>query len=196
MATPINSTKAAALIEQIIPSRRCSRQNLEKLCADGALKQSPCILGRSPWRLDAETVVAEYLANVSPVQSEAHQPRALRPVTDRIAKPPAESPPSRPPDDGEVPNFNEERARYQQEKRKLAELTRLEREGQLLRREDVMTAIGAAVNKTRTKILGVPSRVKQRIPHLSPEEIEIMRDLLTEALEELAGMDAAVRVAP
>jgi phage terminase Nu1 subunit (DNA packaging protein) len=63
----------------------------------------------------------------------------------------------------------------------------MELEQQLYRVETVEQAWGRAVNMTRTKILGVPSRAKQQIPHLTPDEIELIRDLLREALEELAA---------
>ena len=56
--------------------RSCSRQNLEKLCRKGALKESPCVLSAYPLRVDAGLLVAEYLAKVAPYQAEAQQPAA------------------------------------------------------------------------------------------------------------------------
>ena len=61
----------------------------------------------------------------------------------------------------------------------------------LLRREDVTTAWQYAVNLTRTKLLGVPSTVRARIPHLEPDEVEVITLLIREALEELAGGEIA-----
>lgn len=118
--------------------------------------------------------------------------RPLRPAAVRKASPePAAAPerPSRnePADDGEVPDYNEERARHEREKRLLAELARQEKERELLRREDVEQAWGRAVNLTRTRLLGVPSTAKQRIPHLEVEEVELLMGLIREALEELAA---------
>jgi len=89
--------------------------------------------------------------------------------------------------DGEVPDYNEERARHEREKRMLAELARQEKEGELLRREDVELAWSQAVNITRTRLLGVPSTAKQRIPHLDLEEVELLTALIREALDELAA---------
>lgn len=81
---------------------------------------------------------------------------------------------------------------HEREKRLLAQLARQEKERELLRREDVDQAWGRAVNLTRTKLLGVPSVAKQRIPHLDVEEVEILMGLIREALEELAtGKEAA-----
>jgi phage terminase Nu1 subunit (DNA packaging protein) len=39
----------------------------------------------------------------------------------------------------------------------------------------------------KTKLRGLPSRVKQRIPHLTLEELAILAELIDEALEELAS---------
>ena len=44
---------------------------------------------------------------------------------------------------------------------------------------------------TRTKLLGVPSTVRARIPHLEPDEVEVITLLIREALEELAGGEVA-----
>lgn len=60
-------------------------------------------------------------------------------------------------------------------------------EKKLLRREDVELAWGGAVNITRTRLLGVPSTAKQRIPHLEVEEVELLTTLIREALDELAA---------
>jgi phage terminase Nu1 subunit (DNA packaging protein) len=43
------------------------------------------------------------------------------------------------------------------------------------------------VNITRTRLLGVPSTAKQRIPHLEIEEVELLTTLIREALDELAA---------
>lgn len=97
-------------------------------------------------------------------------------------------------DENGVPVYNVQRAWAEYEKRKHEEQKRqkttlevMELEQQLYRVETVEQAWGRAVNMTRTKILGVPSRAKQQIPHLTPDEIELIRDLLREALEELAA---------
>ena len=97
-------------------------------------------------------------------------------------------------DENGVPVYNVQRSWVEYEKRKHEEKKRLkttlelmELERQLYRAETVEQAWGRAVNMTRTKILGVPSRAKQQIPHLTPDEIELLRDLLREALEELAA---------
>jgi hypothetical protein len=190
MATPINSTKGAELIEAQT-GRRCTRQNLDKLCERGALQGSPCILQAKPLRVDADLLVAEYLARVAPHQAEARQPAAKR---ERPAPPDATpAPPRRHPDQlpgdapKDLPDYTISRARSEFEKANLLELQRKTQEGLLLRREDVELAWGGAVNITRTRLLGVPSTAKQRIPHLEIEEVELLTTLIREALDELAA---------
>lgn len=87
----------------------------------------------------------------------------------------------------DLPDYNISRARSEYEKANLLELERKTKEGQLLRREDVETAWNGAVNITRSKLLGVPSAAKQLIPHLDPEEVELLMGLIRRALEALAA---------
>ena len=117
-------------------------------------------------------------------REQKNSPKPLRPAAERV-KPTstrtvrvAES---------DVPDYNEERARHEREKRMLAELARQEKERELLRRDDVIQAWAAAVAMTRTKLLGVPSVVRARIPHLEIDEVEVITQLIREALEELAA---------
>jgi len=185
MPTQTNSTKGARLIEAET-GRPCSRQNLEKLCDRGALLGSPCILRPRPLLVDADTLVAEYLAKVAPHQAEAQQPRAKR-----KPPPPAQGQPVKLPSDApeELPPYTVSHARAEYEKANLLELDRKAKEGLLLHREDVERAQATALAISKTRLLGVPSTAKQRIPHLSLDEVEILTTLMREALEELAGWE-------
>ena len=62
-------------------------------------------------------------------------------------------------------------------------------EKKLLHREDVERAQATALAISKTRLLGVPSTAKQRIPHLSLDEVEILTTLIREALEELASWE-------
>lgn len=90
-----------------------------------------------------------------------------------------------------IPDYNESRARSEFEKANLLELERRQKERLLVARKDVELTWATVVSTARTKILGVPSRVKQRIPHLSLEELEIISAIIREALQEIADQDAA-----
>lgn len=185
MNPPINSTKAAALIEAST-GRQCSRQNLEKLCANGGLQGSPCIVQAKPLRLNPDLLVSEYLAKVGPHQSEAVQPRMKRelPPQRDTTRPPRQLPAQL---DQELPDYTISRARLEYEKANLAELERRAKAKLLLPREDVEQAWATAVNICRSRLLGVPSVAKQRIPHLDLNEVEMLTTLIRDALEELSA---------
>lgn len=117
-------------------------------------------------------------------REQKNSPKPLRPAAERV-KPIASRTVRAVGSD--VPDYNEERARHEREKRMLAELARQEKERELLRRDDVIQAWAAAVAMTRTKLLGVPSVVRARIPHLEIDEVEVITQLIREALEELAA---------
>jgi hypothetical protein len=122
-------------------------------------------------------------------RTRTDSPQPLRPAAERTKPQPKQPPPPPPraPEPEELPAYNDSRARSEYEKANLLELDRKTKEGLLLRREDVELAWGGAVNITRTRLLGVPSTAKQRIPHLEVEEVELLTTLIREALDELAA---------
>jgi hypothetical protein len=187
MANPLNSTKGAELIEAAVAPRRCSRQNLEKLCERGALQGSPCILQAKPLRVDGDLLVAEYLARVGQNQSEAQQPAAKREA------PPASAPPRRtpveppPPSPGEVPNFNDERALHEREKRLIAEMDRKVKAGQLAYIEDMEMAYNAVLLQLTTKAGSLHKQIKAAIPHLTHRELERIERMIADVFESVAG---------
>lgn len=85
-----------------------------------------------------------------------------------------------------VPDYNESRARTEYLKAELLELERKEKEGLLVRAADVQAKWVEVLTISRTKVLGVPSKAKQRIPDLTQDQIAILEDIIREALEELA----------
>ena len=93
-------------------------------------------------------------------------------------------------EDEELPDYAVSRARSEFERANLLELERRLKEGQLVERKKVEATWAAMVTAAKTKLLAVPSRAKQRIPHLSLEEIELITGIVREALEDLAGTEA------
>lgn len=69
----------------------------------------------------------------------------------------------------------------------MLELDRKRKEGELLTRSEVEKAWTDAISASKTKLLALPTMAKQRIPHLDLEEIEILTELIREALEALAN---------
>jgi phage terminase Nu1 subunit (DNA packaging protein) len=103
------------------------------------------------------------------------------------AKPQPQRPPDEPLADDELPSYTISQQRKAFEQANLLELERKQKEGQLLEREDVERAWANTIGRVKSRILATASAAKQRIPHLDPEEVEILKDMLREALFELAS---------
>jgi hypothetical protein len=154
--------------------RSCTRQNLEKLCKQGRLPRST--VSTAPVRVLAETLVSEYLSGIDRRQTVRERPG--------IAESSSPSAPPLPPEG--IPDYNISRARSEFEKANLLELERKTKEALLIPREQVEKAAASVAAIVRTKLLAVPTRARQRIPHLTLEEVAILDELQREALEELA----------
>lgn len=177
----LSAAKGAALIH-VQTGRSCTRQNLEKLCDRGALKGSTCILHVKPLRVDGSLLVAEYLAKVAPYQAEAQQPaaKAPSPPTSRPLAPSADTDPS------EVPNFNDERAWHEREKRLIAELDRRKKTGELVYRADVEQAQMAVALTLKNQLEALPKQIKQQLPHLTIVDEEMIERLVAKVLTAVA----------
>ena len=66
------------------------------------------------------------------------------------------------------------------------ELERAEKEAELVRAEDVSKKWAEVVAITRTKIMAVPSKAKQRIPEIPADAFVTLEEIVREALEDLA----------
>jgi hypothetical protein len=115
-----------------------------------------------------------------PVQRRVERKRVM--VVDQ----PPESMPAGRIGDDELPEYNESRKRSEFERANLLELERKQKEGLLLPAEQVQKVWANSVAIVKTKLLAVPSRLRQRIPHLTLEEIAIAEELIRESLEELS----------
>lgn len=87
----------------------------------------------------------------------------------------------------DLPDYNESRARTEWLKAELMELERAEKEGELVRADEVSKAWGDLVAITRTKIMAVPSKAKQRIPEIPADAFVALEEIVREALEDLAN---------
>lgn len=185
----LSAEKGAELIHRET-GRSCSRQNLEKLCRKGALKESPCVLSAYPLRVDAGLLVAEYLARVAPYQIEAQQPSAkvkttasAPPPRQAVSAPSADSSGDGPDD---VPNYNEERAWHEREKRLIAELERRQKAGELVYKSDVEQAQMAIALTLKNQLEALPKQIKQQLPHLSISDEEMIERLVAKVLTAVA----------
>jgi DNA-binding transcriptional ArsR family regulator len=185
----LSAGKGAELIRKQT-GRACSRQNLEKLVKQGKLPQSTACA--APVRVRAHLVVDEYLSSIDARQAVREKPGVKRELSDQGGTPKRmmdrapNGVPGEAVDDGELPAYTVSQQRKAFEQANLLELERREKEGQLIERASVEATLTALAGEVRTKLVAVPSRARQRIPHLTTEEIAILTDLVDEALESLA----------
>lgn len=101
------------------------------------------------------------------------------------------------PPDGEVQDppglsLALESAREKHWKAKLAELEFRERESELVEARLVEEQLASSYAQARTKLLGVPSRARQLLPHLTAADLMVLEDLVRQALEDLVEEDDEV----
>jgi hypothetical protein len=130
---------------------------------------------------DPELADREWAANTRPRIDHPTAEVADAPVhAPRTARAPAGAP--RP----DVPDYNESRARRESALADMAEIEVAERRGELVPVDEARADVVSRFTVVRTRLLGVPSRVAQRLPHLAGEVVPVLDELLREALEELA----------
>ena len=93
--------------------------------------------------------------------------------------------------DESIPEYEESRTRTEHLKAELLELERKAKEKDLVPMSEVQTTWENIVATARTKLLGVPTKAKQRIPDLDTNAMAHLDDIIREALEELAEPQAA-----
>jgi len=86
-----------------------------------------------------------------------------------------------------VPEYNESRARTEHLKAELLELERQQKEGLLVPAAEIETKWVEIITLARTKILGISTKAKQRIPDLDVSAIGILDEIVRETLEDLSG---------
>lgn len=130
---------------------------------------------------DLELAVREWEANTdlseapASVQLKAQQRQAA------AAREPGES---------LVSPLVEASARERSAKAKLAELEYARKAGELVPAAEVEARWLEMITRSRTKLLGLPSKAKQSLPHLTAADLKILDRIVREALEELAGEGA------
>lgn len=85
-----------------------------------------------------------------------------------------------------IPDYDVSRARTEHLKAELLELDRQQKEKILVKAEEIETKWVEIVTLARTKLLGIPTKAKQRIPDLDTDAIGILDDIVRETLEDLS----------
>ena len=86
----------------------------------------------------------------------------------------------------ELPSFNESRAKREAMMARLAEIEVEEKEKVLVPSEDVKRSWIQLVTIAKTKVLGIPTKAKQRIPDLDKGAMALLDEIVRETLEDLA----------
>ena len=89
----------------------------------------------------------------------------------------------------EIPDFNTSRSKREAMMARLAEIDVEEREKILVSAAEVKTSWAQIISLARTKVLGIPSKAKQRIPDLDTSAMTCLEDIVRESLEDLASSD-------
>ena len=89
----------------------------------------------------------------------------------------------------EIPDFNTSRSKREAMMARLAEIDVEEREKVLVSAAAVKTSWAQIISLARTKVLGIPSKAKQRIPDLDTSAMTCLEDIVRESLEDLASSE-------
>ncbi len=71
----------------------------------------------------------------------------------------------------------------------LAELDYKKRAGELVPADEARAAVIEKFTAVKTKLLGIPARIKQRLPHIELADVQVIDELVRETLEDLANGD-------
>lgn len=134
---------------------------------------------------DVELADAEWTANT--------RPRIDHPLEEPAADEQPKEPKAELAKSLEVPDYSVSRAlreaaaaRRESALADIAELDALERKGELVSADEARSEVIDRYTLVKTRLLGVPSRVAQRLPELATTIVPVIDECLREALEELA----------
>lgn len=164
-ARPPLSLRAYAKLRGVSP------EAVSKAISTGRLRESVTTVGGAPKIADAELADREWGANT---QQRVDQPAAASP------RDPPEYIAHRTAREGAA-------ARRELAQARLAELELGEREDKLIPIDVARRDVVDKFTLVRTRLLGIPARLAQRLPELAGGEVvQLIDELLREALEELA----------
>ena len=143
-------------------------------------------------RIDTSTLAEDYRKNTQTRNTTAHKKakelEAKQPE-EKVSRP-QEQPKAEPRmsrTQEYIPDYDESRARTEYLKAELLELDRQKKAEKLVPVEDIEAKWIEIVTLARSKMLGIPSKAKQRIPDLDAAAMASLEDIVRETLEDLAG---------
>jgi hypothetical protein len=176
----VNLTEFAELLN-------VSKMTVSRGCKTGRLRDTVVrdAKGRAVGVTDPELAKAEWAAN-SDYTDAPNAPTARlktpRAKLDEWGDPVDETPAEEMPSDGTISGAAERQKHWQA---KIAELKFKEAARELVPVADVKREWTEILSQTRTKLLGIPTRVRQAIPTLTNDQVVLVEALVREALEDL-----------
>ena len=143
-------------------------------------------------RIDTSTLAEDYRKNTQTRNTTAHKKAkelAAKGPEEKVSRPqePPKSEPRISRTKEYIPDYDESRARTEYLKAELLELDRQTKAGKLVPVADVEAKWIEVITLARGKMLGIPSKAKQRIPDLDAAAMACLEDIVRETLEDLAG---------
>lgn len=201
------TTDAGLSVRAYARHRGVSHTAVQRAIARGRLSRSLGKNAAGEWRIvDVALADREFDANgdLTRAPSVIKEREAARIAGGTPPVPPVPPVPSddesveEPPPDGDpgsVPagkmTLAEAAAQEKAWRARLAELQYREKTGELVDARAVEMKTVEVFTRCRTKLLGVPSKLKTRLPHLSPADLRAIDAEMRAALEELATPDRA-----
>lgn len=175
--------------------RGVTHRAVQKAIADGRIET---IDGRQGSKIDSAAADRQWNDNTS--HGHLRQPTKGEKERARAAEAAAPPPPPKaarratasdqpPPPPGDSPagglNYNQARAVREAYAARLARIDYEEKAGKLVPADEVRTAWAKIVAQARSKVLGLPSRMKAVIPHMTKDDVLLVEKLCRESLEEM-----------
>jgi len=139
-------------------------------------------------RIDTSTLAEDYRKNTQTRNTTAHKKlkeletaKPEQKVSQRKAEPRISR------TQEYIPDYDESRARTEYLKAELLELDRQTKAGKLVPVDEVEAKWLEVITLARGKMLGIPTKAKQRIPDLDAAAMACLEDIVRETLEDLAG---------
>lgn len=169
--------------------RGCSAEAVSKAVSEGRLRTSVVTVNGQPKIADPDAADLEWNAKTRPRIDQPRVKPERKPRRQKARKKTRETP-----DDDEVPQYETSRAireaaaaRRENALADLAEIEVSEKLDEIVPVEEARAYMVDKFTVVKTRILGVPTLVAQRLPHLADEVVPLLKELLREVLEELAA---------
>lgn len=150
--------------------RGVSVEAVSKAVAAGRLRESIVSVGGVPKIADVELADREWEANTRQRVDGPRQP-----------------PQAQGRSEADVPDYMVSRARRESALADMAEIEVLEKKGALVPVDQARSDVIEIFTVVKTKLLGVPSRLAQQLPHVAAAVVPVLDTFIREALEELSN---------